>query len=468
MDALDKFPSNTGPGGEKSIPHSSEAEEAVIGSLLIDRDAILKVVGLLSPEDFFSPELGGIYRAICLLYQEQVPTDLLTVRNALTKLNLLGNGEGQVGVGTIFNLMNCTPSPVHIDYYAQQMREYALRRKLIGWGSKACVKAFELTDKPNESLAQLSQEYEKIAGWYNGQQQDYFLAHEQTYDVMEFDEKEKEDARATGELVLGFGWDSIDGDPWGYSAPLMLMLRSTLTGIGADTSVGKTIVASQIADYNATRGASVLFFHNELQPEHMKRRRLARMSGVPFYKLERQDMLNQQDREALATEAAKIHDWKGRVDFVHCPAWDGRRVVEELKQRQAMRIAATGRGYGLFVMDYLNRMGRARALHNGASKVEETTYNLQALGDAANELNIAGVYTYQLRREGGDGANFVKPTLHNGLDCGNIERFTNQLLGVWRDKEHPTDAQFTLLKSTFSESGRMLNFVFVPGRYEFQ
>lgn len=458
MDSLDKF-----------IPFSPEAEEAVIGALLVDSDALRKVAQQLDSSDFFQAELGHIYRAICTLYSEETPVDLLTVKATLTELGLLGEKESQVGVPRLLKLMGRTPHALHVEHYAKQVREWSLRRKLMQQGTSLIQRACDLTTSPGQTLADHSTQQEKLSHWFNGDKQDYFLPHEETYSLDEFEAREESARADDSKIQLGFGWMALDGDPWDYQPPLMLVLSSTLTGIGADTGVGKTIVASQMVDWNAKKKkAKFLFLHNELQGQQMKFRRICRLSGVPFHKLVRPDFQTDEDRQAIARAAAEIHSWPGRVDFVHCPGWDGRRVAEEIKIRQSTMIAATGKGYDGFVVDYLNRMGRGRTLHNGASKVEEVTYNLQALGDVANELDIAGIYTYQLRRESGDGAAFVKPTLHNGLDCGNIERFTNQLLGVWRDRDEPENAQFIILKSTFSEPGRVEPVVFVPGRYEFQ
>jgi DnaB-like helicase N terminal domain len=104
-------------GIEKAIPHNPEAEEAVIGSLLIDRDIILKVAGILEPSDFFSFERGSIYQAILDLYANRAPADLITLRNELRERGLLGEEEGQVRSSYLINLMRSTPTPVHVQHY---------------------------------------------------------------------------------------------------------------------------------------------------------------------------------------------------------------------------------------------------------------------------------------------------------------------------------------------------------------
>src|SRR5947209_7013309 len=93
------FGITTGAGGEKTIPHNAEAEEAVIGSLLIDRDTIIKIAPMLRPADFFSEERAAVYEAVLDLYEQRTPNDLITLRDELRRRGRLGEGEGQVKAG---------------------------------------------------------------------------------------------------------------------------------------------------------------------------------------------------------------------------------------------------------------------------------------------------------------------------------------------------------------------------------
>jgi replicative DNA helicase len=141
------FGVSDGTGVEKAIPHNPEAEEAVIGSLLIDRDIILKVSGILEPNDFFSFEQGSIYQAILDLYANRAPADLITLRNELRERGLLGEEEGQVKSSYLINLMRSTPTPVHIKHYAQIVRKYSALRKLITFGVRATTAGFGVQEE---------------------------------------------------------------------------------------------------------------------------------------------------------------------------------------------------------------------------------------------------------------------------------------------------------------------------------
>lgn len=448
---------------EKPIPHNFEAEEAVIGALLVDRDAIAKVAAWLSPSDFFSEEIGHVYRAILWLYQENTPADIVTLRTALKRFELLGDGEGQVKAVNLFRWQSATPSAIHLEYYARLVKETSLRRKMIGVGAAITQLAFNQTKAPGDLLQESSELVQSLASWYTQQKADYFMSHEETYDIADFDltAEEKQDAESGQTVRLRTGYGVLDGSPL-TSPPAIIIRRSTLTVVLADTGVGKTIVGEQFGEANAKVGAYGLFFHNELDKKQMKARRYARLTGINANRIMDKE-LDGEEYSELIDAARRVKDWRGRVDFIHCPGWDANKVSQETKARHAMLLATKGKGLDFVVVDYLQRMGFG-GNSRGQNMNELTTGNLQRLGDLANELGIAVILNSQVRRED-DTKSFVKPTLHNALNCGNIERFSNQVIGIWRDEEK---AELSILKSTFGQTGVVKHVAFIPGRYEFQ
>jgi replicative DNA helicase len=168
---------------EKMIPHNPEAEEAVIGSLLIDRDIILKVSGILEPSDFFSLERSSIYQAILDLYANRAPADLITLRNELRERGLLGEEEGQVRSSYLINLMRATPTPVHVRHYAEIVRKYSALRKLITFGARATTAGFAVQEEPGTAFAEVATQLQELLNWWKrGQEQDYFMRHEASLD----------------------------------------------------------------------------------------------------------------------------------------------------------------------------------------------------------------------------------------------------------------------------------------------
>lgn len=465
---------------ETPIPQNTEAEEALIGSLLLDTEAIIKVASIITAEDFFNTELSHVYRAVCGLYQDNTPADLITLRNTLNQQKLLGDNDGQVKAVTLFKLMQSTPNPYHIVHYAKEVRRYSLRRRLMGYGARVTQVAFDLDQRADNLLETVGGELQKLIAWEAQQQQTYFRPHEDTLNFLSrYTPTQAEEAIPLIDYprpTLRFGWKELDGqaprDVWDSDgvAPSMLLLRSTLTTVLADTSVGKTIVAEQIAEANALAGAHILFFHNELSHDQMEMRRYARLTGIPFYRLVRarenpaDSGLNHREMNLIAEAMDYVRTWPGRIDLVHCPGWDGRRVKDETRARHSM-LSTThrGQGYDLVIVDYVQRLGDPSHLMH-TNKVERLAANVSALGELANELDIALLATSQVRREG-ESSKPIKPTLHNALDGGSIERFSNQVLGVWRDGE---DAEFIGLKSTFGERDWIKPVVFNPGRFEFQ
>ena len=113
---------------DTSPPNDPEAEEAVLGSLLIDRDAVVKVTPILSTEDFYLRKNGSVYQAILDLYQRHEPADFVTVCNELGRGDRLEQCGGRAYVTS---LLNAVPTPAHALFYANIVREAALRRRMI-------------------------------------------------------------------------------------------------------------------------------------------------------------------------------------------------------------------------------------------------------------------------------------------------------------------------------------------------
>jgi replicative DNA helicase len=136
------------------IPHNPEAEEAVLGSLLIDRDLIALVAPVLEPYHFFNRERSGIYRALLNLYVKEVPGDLVTVRNELKTMQLLGERPEMVSSTYLLKLMQATPTPVHALYYTNILHNFWLARKLIVEGSRMVASSYGGPNKASEILAE--------------------------------------------------------------------------------------------------------------------------------------------------------------------------------------------------------------------------------------------------------------------------------------------------------------------------
>jgi hypothetical protein len=185
------------------------------------------------------------------------------------------------------------------------------------------------------------------------------------------------------------------------------------------------------------------------------------MTGVPVWKQVERPKLSREDLRLLAEANAKVHGWKGRIDYVFCADWTAGEIAEEARARHLALEAGQKHGYDLIICDYLQNMGVEEGREMRSEKVAR---NVHVLHNLAGELDLAVLFTSQLSRDGNKGEDFIKPTLHSGLDTGSIERHSNQVLGLWRDGE---ETELICLKSTFGKRGWIKQLEFVEDNLEF-
>src|SRR3989344_5372960 len=146
----------------KVPPQNVEAEQSVLGSLLIDKDSIIKIAQDLKPEFFYREQHAEIYRAILTLYEKRQPADLVTVTDVLKKNGVL---ELAGGAGYLSGLVNSVPTSAHIEHYATIVKEAATKRALIAAAAKITEEAFQdkievkdLLDSSEQQLFGISQQ----------------------------------------------------------------------------------------------------------------------------------------------------------------------------------------------------------------------------------------------------------------------------------------------------------------------
>ncbi len=443
------------PALDIAMPHSVEAEEAVLGSLLIDRDLIASVAPILKPEYFFGEERASLYQAILSLYADRTPTDLVTLKNALKTYGMLGEGAGQVQSGYLLKLYNATPSPVHVQYYVEIVIKHWLSRQIITECSTTITQTYQPASEPEpqtpqQIMADHTNRLQQLSVSLSSLHPDYFLSHEKSLNYIErFDQPDQASpvAKAKKGPRLRFGWTAFDGDAW-MEPPVLCLLPATLTTILGRTGGGKTIAAMQIADANAQAGLNVLYFHVELNQEQMLARRYCRLTGVPVLS-QLLGSPSEAEINTIVRATAEVAEWPGRVDFVHCPNWGGEKLIQELKARHYALMASQGRGYDLVVLDYLQRLGRSSQSAR-APEHEALAANVRLFSDTINELNIAGLMTSQVGRS--ETKQHEPPDVDEGLGTGDIERCSNQLLAlaVSADK---SGVKYAIRKNTFGEVG---------------
>ncbi|MEI7556623.1 replicative DNA helicase [Candidatus Chlorohelix sp.] len=395
---------------EKQIPHSPEAEAAVIGSLLIDRDAVIKVAPILKAADFFGEERASIYEAVMSLYQQRAPSDLVTLRDELRRRGRLGEGDGQVKSSDLLNLICATATPVHVEYYARIVLRFAIMRRLISAGAQVTALGFderietqEMLDKAQELVFGVAQDGVKRDAVKVGS------ILEEYFDRLAYLHEHR------GEIIgVPSGYADLDRLTGGFQ-------NSDLIILAARPAVGKTSLALGFA-YNMamTGNRPVGVFSLEMSREQLVQRMLAMETGVDSQRL-RTGYVDESEWDRLTRSFGRLATAPLYID-------DSAGITIMELRSKARRLHAE-HGIGCLIIDYLQLMIGSRN-ENRVQEVSEISRNLKAL---ARELNIPIICLSQLSRAVESRTNHV-PQLSDLRESGSIEQDADIVMFIYRDE----------------------------------
>lgn len=278
--------------------HNVEAEQAVLGSLLIDPPAISRVRYFLNPDHFWSKKNHWVYEVICDLREEGSALDIVTVGDELERRNLL---EPLGGMAYLTGLLDCVPSALHVEDYARIVAERSIDRKMEKVAERIAKAAYQ-DDPPEDKLLLAREAVDDI---------DIINARPEAMDA-------RQAAEAMWDMAAEYADDPLDGDGVrGYSTGIVdldRMLRGFKPGlylIGAVTHAGKTAFCLQLAVNVAKQGGSVLFVETEDDEVAMWSRIYALESGFSRDDVERG--LQGDDLEWYAEVLAKVREWDFEV-----------------------------------------------------------------------------------------------------------------------------------------------------------
>ncbi len=146
---------------QKDVPHDVEAEEALLGSLLVDPEAVLRIAPMLDPDDFYVRRNGWIYQAILALHDRREPVDVLTLSGELEARGRLEEAGGQAYIA---RLLEAVPTALHAEAYARRVREAAVRRQILRFASAAARLAFDRGTSIGEILDRIEAEALRLRG----------------------------------------------------------------------------------------------------------------------------------------------------------------------------------------------------------------------------------------------------------------------------------------------------------------
>ncbi len=394
-------------------PHNLEAEESVLGALLLSRDAIGTVSEMsLVPDDFYRPSHRHIYEAIRLLYTSAGPVDVVTVADELRRAGLLDEIGGSE---TLHELQNMTPAVSSVGHYAKIVQDTSLLRRLIFVAGDIAELAY---GEPDDVTKALDVAESKV----------FAIAEDRVADTTRNLEdllpelfQQLEDTFHRGDIVTGTPTGFTDLDEL-----LSGLQPSALYIVGARPAMGKSAFGLNIASHVAmTSGSPVLFFSLEMGHKELSQRILSAEARVDSVKL--------RNGKLQDSDWTKIGKAIGRLEVPMFLDDNPRVTVMEIRAK-ARRIKARYGGLGLIVIDYLQLMTSGGYAENRQLEVSEISRNLKIL---ARELEVPIIALSQLSRRLEERAD-KRPMLSDLRESGSLEQDADVVMFLYRDEVyHP-------------------------------
>lgn len=395
-------------------PHSNEAEQAVLGGLLLDNNAWEKIGDLIAEADFYRDDHRRIYRAILTLLEQNKPADLLTLIDALGQRGDLNAVGGMAYLGA---LANSTPSAANIRRYAEIVRERALMRSLVQAGTEITESAFVPTGRSARTLLdEAESKIFQIAEHGSRGNQGFHSISTAMAETVE----------RINELYRAGNSDPVTGVPTGFTDLDNMtagMQPGDLIIVAGRPSMGKTALALNMAAHVALEAKlPVGIFSMEMSSGQLALRLLSSHGRIDQQKL-RTGRMQQEDFSRLT---------QAMGDLSQCPMEiDESAALNPLDLRaRARRLHRQYGGLGLLVVDYLQLMSSAGGGENRATEISEISRSLKAL---AKELHVPVMALSQLNRSVDQRPN-KRPIMSDLRESGAIEQDADIILFIYRDE----------------------------------
>ena len=401
---------------QKLPPQNVEMEQSILGAILQNNDAIVRLADTLQEEDFYHDAHKWLYRAMLDLFQENVPIDVLTVNEWLTKK---GRIDAVGGPAYLAELVELVPTAAHVDYHARVVREKSVLRALIRTATDIVAECHDadddvamLLDRAEQAILEVSQG-KATSGFVDLQ------------NVLKDSFRQLETLSARKEPITGLptGFNDLDRQTAGLQP-------SDLIVIAGRPSMGKTTLALNIAAHAGMRtGKPIAVFSLEMSKEQLALRMLCAQAQVDSAKL-RTGFLAGNDWSLLTTAAG---DLSGQAHI----------YIDDTPMQTALDIRAKARrlrseqgDLALVIIDYLQLMqGRSRA-ENRQQEISDITRALKAL---ARELHVPVVALSQLSRAV-EQRRPPKPQLSDLRESGAIEQDADVVALLYRDEVYNEDS----------------------------
>ena len=399
-------------------PQNTDAEASLLGAILIDTDAIVKIADTISTQDFFDQRHARIYEALQALYEKRSQIDVLTLADQLKGtgfLDMIG------GPAYLTELTNFVPTAAHVEQYAEIVAQKSLRRRLIAASQDMAL----LSQDESKSLQELIEEAETR--------------------LFEVSQQHVKQDVVSIESILAESFERLDdlhkdkatlrGVPTGYrdlDNMLAGLQRSDLFILAARPSMGKTAFVLNLAHQVATKAKeSVLIFSLEMSKEQLVDRLLSMESGVDAWAL-RTGNLTDDDFERIGEAMGTLSEAKIYID-------DTPSITVSDLRTKARREAHNQR-LGLVIVDYLQLMSGGSRFSDSANRVQEISEISRGLKGVARELNVPLIALSQLSRSVENRSPQI-PQLADLRESGSIEQDADIVAFLYREDYYNPESE---------------------------
>ena len=392
----------------KIPPQNIEAEQSILGGILLDNHAVNSVLEILEAGDFYSEAHRKIFSSIVDLSEKNEPSDLITLSNILRDKKQIDNVGG---MAYLASLVDNVPSAANIAYYSKIVKEKSILRRLIGASTEILNKSYNTTADVENVLDDAEHAIFEISE--NKIKPSFFPLKDIIKDSFKAIEKLYEKKALITGITTGF--EELDRLTSGFQ-------KSELIIIAGRPSMGKTALAINMAQNAAIEmGIPIALFSLEMSKEQLAIRMLSSEARVDSQRL-RKGFLGETDWPKLTTAAGRLSDASIYIDDT--PA------ISVLEMKAKSRRLKAEKGLGLIVLDYLQLMrGRNTSLPR-EQEISEISRSLKAL---AKELDVPVVALSQLNRQV-EARTDKRPYMADLRESGAIEQDADVILFIYRDE----------------------------------
>lgn len=402
---------------ERIPPQNIEAEQAVLGAMLIKKEAVIEAMEILRPEDFYRDAHRVVFEAIMAVFQNDSAVDMITVTEQLKKSDLLDKAGGVAGVTA---LANAVPTAANVVYHAKIVREKAELRELINAGSEITGWAFEDSDDVDAVMDKAEKRILEVTARENSA--DFTSMKDIVISV--FKQIEERSTNKGGLTGVASGFTDLDRLTSGFQP-------SDLILVAARPSMGKTAFTLNIASYVAVHlDKPVAFFSLEMSKEQLAQRMLCSEGGVDSQRLRNGDMKDE-DWEHVIAAADRL---------TYAPIFiDDTPGITVMELRSKARRIKAEHGLSMVIIDYLQLMS-GKGSKNGDNRQQEISEISRSLKALARELKVPVIALSQLSRSV-ESRQVKRPMLSDLRESGSLEQDADIVMFLYREDYYDKETE---------------------------